>query len=152
MPDAGKSSPAIYETRQHVEDFVIAQAPLAGGASATSDTRLVKGYSSIRILARSNVAGTVEVYQAVTNPAGGTTFVLTQSKAAALVGAEFVAFFDSVVFGNFARIVYVNGAGVQTVFAISAYAIPISGGSGGGGGATVQAEACTKVFCYLTFA
>lgn len=153
MPGTDSSpSPTIFETRQKVDGFNIAQALLGANASVLSDILLVEGHSSIKILARSDVAGTVEVYQSVTNPAGGPTFVLTESKAATVdpKTGEFVVFLDSIVYGEFARIVYVNGATPQAKFEMSAYAIPVSSGPSTGG-TTSAAEPCTKVFCYLSF-
>jgi hypothetical protein len=152
----GSSSPAIYQTRQKVDDFTIAQTPLGGAGSAVSDVLESRGQGAVRILARANATspGTVEVYQAVTNPAGGPTFALTESKVTAVdpTTGEFVTFFDSIVYGEFARVIYVNGAGVQAAFEISAYGLPISAGSGSAAPPAGAAEPCMKVFCYLTFA
>lgn len=129
MPEASSPSPAIYETRQQVEDFVIDQVPLGANASVQSNTLESAGYNAVRILIRTNAlaVGTIEVYQSPTDPNG--VFDLTDSKPTAVDPAtgEQVAFFSSTIFGGYTRIVYVNGGVPQTVFQMSAYLIPVGG-------------------------
>lgn len=125
------SSPSVFQTRQAVDPFVIAQTPLGGAASAVSDIVESAGHSAVKVLVRTDAgsAGTIEVYQSVTNPTGGPIFVLTESKATAPdpKTGEQVAFLNSKIFGEFTRIVYVNGATLQTKFQMSAYLIPVGG-------------------------
>lgn len=125
------SSPATFETRQETEELAISQTLLGIGASVASAIIESAGFDSVRILVRANATspGTVEVYQAVSNPAGGPVFTLTKSQATAADPStgEQVAFFSVKSFSGFMRIVYVNGGVVQTAFEMSAYLIPVGG-------------------------
>jgi len=133
----------VIASRQKTETFVIAQTLLGIGATVNSNILRCKGYGSVHILVRANVAGTVRIFESITNPVGGPTFIQTNFEASVAdpISGEQVIFLVLPVHGEFMRISFVNGGVIQAAFQIIAYLMPEgalgddgSGGGGGGGG------------------
>lgn len=126
-----RACPDVIQTRQLGDAIALAMAFLAGGGMSVSAIVRCKGHTGIKVLTRSDVAGTIFIYQSVTNPDGAPpVFVRTAFKASVADPdtAEQVIFDDFRVFGEFARVIYMNGVAPQTAFEADVYLLPISGG------------------------
>src|SRR3990167_2673723 len=98
-------SPNVVATRQKAETFSISQDLLAGAATVNSNIIRCKGYGSVLVITRAQAAaiGTVRILEAVTNPAGGPTFVQTDVEATSLdpLTGESVVYMVAPVHGEF---------------------------------------------------
>lgn len=130
------SNTLVVASRQRTEAFTISQALLGGAATVNSNILRCRGYGTVLVLVRSDVAGTVRILQSVTNPAGGPTFVQTDVEASGAdpLTGEQVTYMVANVVGEFMRVRYVNGGVAQAAFEMIAYLLPSGGGGAGGGG------------------
>lgn len=117
----------ITETRQHADDLVISQTPLGGNLSAISSIVRCEGHGVVKVMSRSDVAGTVNVFQAVSS--GAFALVVSIATTADPVTGEQVVFRAVNVFGKLVRVVYANGPASQAAFECSGYLVPLGGPS-----------------------
>lgn len=131
----------VIETRQKADDLAIAQTLLGGLASAVSSLVRSRGHCFLKILSRSDVVGRVDIYQSVSNPIGGPVFIRTGQvlSVADPDTGEQVIFDEFPVFGEFVRVIYINGGVAQAAFEMSAYLLPVGFRTGAAAGAIIPA-------------
>lgn len=117
----------ITPTQQLTQEVVDNETLLGVGQSFVSRIILSEGFAAVHVLAISDVSGTLRVEESTSEDF--TVSAVTESEASAVdavTGRQFVAAIIPIA-GRAVRIVWLNGASVQTLFRIRAYLIPISG-------------------------
>lgn len=107
--------------RQGLQTFQDTTTPLAANASFFGNTRSMNGYTRFRVIAASDMAGTVVIQ---VSEDGNTWFSVANTVTAVPAGFTSGTSVEGLLIMPYVRCAYVNGAGAQTQFELASSLVP----------------------------